>query len=229
MFSLLGVVSVGAITALEENSTEYLEATGDDIGEARPTALQFAASVTEEDPSGSTSTTSTTAPASSSTTAPSGPPPSPADDTKTAADATNLTGAFAGGTITSADGTGNSFAGPGTSLGSAAFSFVITEPGFYSLTGSVWATNGNDNSFWVTVDGSGSNSGYSNENYAWGFPASAGFQSDVVNGTNDEAGTGTGDVLFFFEPGVIDVTISVREDGASLDSLSMVYAGPPVN
>ena len=52
IMSSMVVGSLVAIEGLEEGSTEVLEATGDTVGEARPTRAELAESITEEDPDG---------------------------------------------------------------------------------------------------------------------------------------------------------------------------------
>lgn len=128
-----------------------------------------------------------------------------------------LTGAFVldgNGLITAPNGSGNSYNSPGTSIATATFTFTVEDAGDYRISGSTIAPNGADDSFWVTTSLDGNATGY-----MWGVDRSSSPQADFVNTNN---GGGPDAVLTIPAGTTFTITVSVREDGTSLESLTLV-------
>ena len=92
----------------------------------------------------------------------------------------------------------------------AEFQFNITVPGTYAIVGGIYAPNGSDNSFRVTVDGVPS------DGYLWDTIQSTTYADDYVNDRNV-----TDQVLVTLDAGPHTVTIHRREDGTRLDDLRL--------
>lgn len=139
-------------------------------------------------------------------------PPAPAILAVTMADARDITGNFFidNGALTTNNGIGRNLNAPENpnALGTATFDFNITEAGNYKIRGSVRAPNGSDDSFWITLNG---------VDYKWGLSGGTNFHDDFVNDNN-----GGSDIIVYLEPGAYPLTVSVREDGASIASLEFI-------
>ena len=90
------------------------------------------------------------------------------------------------------------------------FDFVVAESGTYRIVGSVRAPNGNDDSFWVTVDGAPGGG------YLW----DTGRRSSYGSATVNDRGNGTVEVVL--DPGPHTVTLWRREDGTFVSGLELV-------
>lgn len=93
----------------------------------------------------------------------------------------------------------------------ATFCFTVTTPGTYWIKGWVYARNGNDDSFWVKVDGSPA------DGYLWDVLRNTSYLSDYVNDRD-----GDDPVEVFLTAGTHTVVIYLREDGTRLDKLELV-------
>ena len=114
------------------------------------------------------------------------------------------------------NGTGNQFGG--LSGHTSEYCFTVTQAGTYRLNTIVKATGSNNNSFFVTVDGSPSSG------YLWDARVSSGFTNDYVNQRN-----GADPVEFVLAPGEHTVLVYLREDGTQLDQLTLELQGAPAN
>ncbi|GAB4525995.1 MAG: hypothetical protein OHK0046_42360 [Anaerolineae bacterium] len=110
------------------------------------------------------------------------------------------------------DGAGNSFLAPGSST--ATFCFTVNESGQYKLQGRVFPLNSGGDSFWVTANG---------QNIVWSFGATGAYGQYRVVDVNVVGSAAP--ILFDWQPGEYTVVISVREDGARLDALSLIRVG----
>ncbi len=114
--------------------------------------------------------------------------------------------------IYTANGTGfNNFG----SSNRAEFVFNISQAGAYAIEGDVYAPDGNDDSFWVAVDGSPSSG------YLWDTANNTNYNSDFVNNRNV-----TDQVIVNLTAGQHVITIYQREDGTRLDALRLKSVGP---
>ncbi|MEL6820790.1 MAG: NPCBM/NEW2 domain-containing protein, partial [Calditrichota bacterium] len=93
----------------------------------------------------------------------------------------------------------------------AEFCFSVPTAGSYRLRGTVYAGDGQSNSFFVTVDGNPS------KGYLWDFDANSSYEEDLVSDRN-----GADPVEWVLSAGDHFVNVYVREDGARLDKLELV-------
>ena len=114
------------------------------------------------------------------------------------------------------NGTGNQFGG--LSGHTSEYCFTVTQAGTYRLNTIVKATGSNNNSFFVTVDGS------PGSGYLWDARTSSGFTNDYVNQRN-----GADPVEFVLAPGEHTILVYLREDGTQLDQLTLELQGAPAN
>ncbi|MEM9464275.1 MAG: prepilin-type N-terminal cleavage/methylation domain-containing protein [Actinomycetota bacterium] len=108
------------------------------------------------------------------------------------------------------NGAGFNGGGAGSTSDFVQFDFVVAEAGTYRIVGSVRSPNGNDDSFWVTVDGQPSGG------YLWDTGRSSTYSSSTVR----DRGSGT--VEIHLEPGAHQVTLWRREDGTYVSGLELV-------
>ncbi len=129
-----------------------------------------------------------------------------------------LTGNFqldGAGFISAPEGTGSNTSTAGT-LGTATFTFTVPAAGDYKISGSVFRGpgNGTDDSFWVStsLDGHATPA-------AWGVSSGSSPHDDFVNIDNG----GVDRVITVPAGGeTFSIIVSVREDGTSLGSLTLV-------
>lgn len=87
--------------------------------------------------------------------------------------------------------------------------------GTYRIIGRVIAPTGNDDSFWVRLQGATTNTtNHASGWIRWGLEDGADWHEVPVTSMDDEDAT----VLFTVEPGVYNLQIAFREDGALLDN-----------
>ena len=108
------------------------------------------------------------------------------------------------------NGAGFNGGGAGVTSDFVRFDFVVAETATYRIVGTVRSPNGNDDSFWVTVDG----------NPAGGYLWDTGRRSDYGPATVRDRGTGTVEVTL--DPGPHTVTLWRREDGTYVSGLELV-------
>lgn len=99
----------------------------------------------------------------------------------------------------------------GLSTHRAEFTFEVTQPGMYEIEGEVQATNGNNNSFWVQVDGAPSSG------YLWDTGVREHFSWARVRDRSAHQ-----NVALDLAPGPHTVTIFMREDDTRLRRLRLV-------
>ena len=127
----------------------------------------------------------------------------------------NSSSASSGQYIHVPNGAGNQWNGPGPDR--ADFCFNVTTPGFYRLLGTVLATNGGSNSFYVTINGSPT------DGYIWDTTIdSVNYVDDYVNQRG-----GADPVEFNLTAGEHVVTVYAREDGTVLDKLALELISEP--
>lgn len=106
--------------------------------------------------------------------------------------------------------------------GAAIFTFTVPEPGRYVVWGRVHARAGNDNSFYVSMDGG--------EELAWHTPAPGattdGWQWDPISNGVDDAFTDP--VVFSLDAGRHQLRIRNREDGTRLRELRVTNKPFPI-
>ncbi len=86
--------------------------------------------------------------------------------------------------------------------------------GTYRIIGRTLAATGNDDSFWVRLDGATTNTANHVSDWVrWGLEIGDDWQEVPVRSMDDEDAT----VLFTVEPGIYNLEIAFREDGALLD------------
>ncbi|MGH1366963.1 MAG: hypothetical protein ACRBF0_25625, partial [Calditrichia bacterium] len=95
----------------------------------------------------------------------------------------------------------------------AEFCFSVPTTGTYRLKGTVYAGDGQSNSFFVTVDGNPS------KGFLWDFNDSGLYEESLVNDRN-----GADPVEVVLSAGDHFVNVYLREDGARLDKLELVNA-----
>ena len=98
----------------------------------------------------------------------------------------------------------------------AEYCFTVPVDGVYQLKGRVLATNGSDNSFWVTVDGQPTTG------YLWDTSVNASYVEDYVNDRN-----GADPVLLNLTAGEHTVSVYWREDATRLDTLELELKPTP--
>ncbi len=101
------------------------------------------------------------------------------------------------------------------SLNQAKFVFYVNQAGKYAIEGDIYAPNGDDDSFWVAVDGMPSGG------YLWDTAINTNYNSDFVNNRNV-----TDQVIVNLTAGQHVVTIYQREDGTRLDTLRLKNINP---
>jgi hypothetical protein len=97
---------------------------------------------------------------------------------------------------------------PGDS--SVSFCFDVEDAGTYSIRAAVHADGGDDNSFFVRVDGA------PGDGYLWDIPYGSGWSYDYVNDRG-----GDDPVAVDLSAGQHVVTVYLREDGARLDTIEL--------
>ncbi|MEJ2750485.1 MAG: S8 family serine peptidase, partial [Anaerolineae bacterium] len=122
------------------------------------------------------------------------------------------TNASGGRYISTANGTGFYNFG---SLNQAKFVFYVNQAGKYAIEGDVYAPNGGDDSFWVTVDG------MTSSGYLWDTWNNTSYASDFVNNRDV-----TDQVVVNLTAGQHVVTVYQREDGTRLDALRLKNIDP---
>ncbi|MGB0386541.1 MAG: lamin tail domain-containing protein [Ardenticatenaceae bacterium] len=146
------------------------------------------------------------------------PPPTCSSQLLAEAETGSLTGDFVIGSDQAAsggqyihvpEGAGNSFNSPNPSH-QAQYCFTVATAGTYRLRGWAYADTGQDNSFFVQVDGIPANG------YQWSFPRNSSYQPDYVS---DQGGADPVEVSL--TAGDHIVTLFLREDGARLDKLEL--------
>ena len=90
--------------------------------------------------------------------------------------------------------------------GYAQYKFSISEPGEYLIWGRVLAANGEDNSFFVSIDGG--------ESSLWDTQISSNWIWDQVSDRN-----GADPVVYFLDKGEHTLLIEQREDGTKIDKI----------
>ena len=96
----------------------------------------------------------------------------------------------------------------------ASFQFDVTEAGNYAIEGGVWANSGNNDSFFVQVDGQPS------DGYLWDTAQNTAYNDDFVNDRG-----GPSQVQETLSAGLHTVNVFLREDGTRLDDLRLVNLG----
>ena len=94
------------------------------------------------------------------------------------------------------------------------YSFTVGQAGLYRIKGRVYAPNGDDDSFWVRVNGAPAGG------YLWDVALNTSYQTDYVNDRN-----GADPVEVLLPAGVATVTVYLREDGARLDTIELEAVG----
>jgi hypothetical protein len=107
------------------------------------------------------------------------------------------------------NGSGNRYGGPDEAH-KVEYSFDVPTAGWYRIKGWVYGSNDWDDSFWVTVNGSPSGG------YLWDTLQNTSYQSDYVNDRG-----GDDPVEVWLEAGTNTVTIYLRENGTSLDTIEL--------
>jgi len=95
------------------------------------------------------------------------------------------------------------------------FTFNLAQSGTYRIKGTVYAANGNDDSFWVMVNGSPAGG------YLWDVLQNTSYQQDYVNDRN-----GADPVEVSLNSGVNTVAVYLREDGTRLERLELEPVAP---
>lgn len=105
------------------------------------------------------------------------------------------------------NGNGDNFAGANSN--SVTFNVTISNAGDYTIAGNVYATNGSDDSFWVTID---------NVQALWDMGQNSSYLEDYVSNRN-----GDDPMIYSLSPGTYPLTFSLREDGARLDKVAVCF------
>ena len=104
----------------------------------------------------------------------------------------------------------------------ADFIFNITQAGAYQIDANVYAAGGNDDSFFLTLDGAPANG------YRWHPPHNTSYQLDTVHNEDNSAAP----VILNLSTGLHTLSFYVREDGTRLDRIELVGIdanSPPSN
>ncbi len=110
---------------------------------------------------------------------------------------------------------GDSSSGDPPDNGGVAHYTVRLAGGTYRIIGRVIAPTGNDDSFWVRFQGATTNTlNHESGWICWGLETGADWHEVPVQSMDDENAT----VLFTVEPGLYNLEIAYREDGALLDA-----------
>lgn len=206
--ALFAVPSIAVIENIENESSEFIETSGDQIGDAGETREErldrIGAGELDDDDTGDSSATEDTESDTGT------PAPDPVL-TLTAADATfGGEFQFEDGVLFTENGI-KSGTGYDPSLGIATFTFTVTTAGYYHANGIVGGDNGSDNSFFIIHDG---------DREIWGFDGNGSMTDTKVN-TRFQSGGSPRE--FFFEEGEVQLLVAIREDGARLESLEIEY------
>ena len=128
---------------------------------------------------------------------------------------TNSSGTASNGSyVTIQPGNNSTASAPSSSTGHVSFPFSVSESGNYRVWGRVITPNGNDDSFWVRMDGGS----WTNWN---SIPATSSWQWDDVHDSNN----GGSVVNYNLSPGNHTLTVAYREDGAQLDKIYVTNSG----
>ena len=102
--------------------------------------------------------------------------------------------------------------GPGGTANSITFTFMVTQPGDYRMNGSVRSPSGNDDSFWVTANGTQTNA------WMWWPAVTTTYAPSFVTA----GGNVREEVIITLAPGTHEVTVYEREDGTYIESMELV-------
>ena len=121
----------------------------------------------------------------------------------------NAAAASGGSYVWVPNGTGNRNNGPDATQ-RVDYSFTVGQAGLYRIKGRVYAPSGDDDSFWVRVNGAPAGG------YLWDVLQNTSYQTDYVNDRN-----GADPVEVYLQKGVATVTVYLREDGTRLDTIEL--------
>ena len=206
--ALFAVPSIAVIENIETESADFIQTSGDQIGEAGETREERLDRIGagEQDDDGTSDGSET-----EDTTGDTGTPAPDPILTLTAADATfGGEFKFEDGVLFTENGI-KSGTGYEPSLGIATFTFTVTTAGYYHANGIVGGDNSSDNSFFIIHNG---------VREIWGFQGNGSMNDEKVNTQYQEGGTPR---EFFFEEGEVQLLVAIREDGSRLESLEIEY------
>jgi phosphate-selective porin len=223
VISLVLTGSTMSFEMMDERIEEHYQETAEDIGESdleqfSPSTTAGPSTTTTAAPSTTTTaapaTTTTAAPATTTTAAPATTTTAAPQVLQQSASSATTSGSFSsdgnGGYGVSNSG-GNNWDGPDDTSSKITFTFTVAVEGTYKIKGSVKAPNGNDDSFWVQVDGGPS------DGFLWDVRNGSSYRDDyVAHRYGDDPVTVT------LGPGEHTVTLSLRESGTYVQSLELV-------
>lgn len=225
--SLVLVGSTASFELMDQKVEDHYEETAADVGQvdldafnvtttgvptttAAPTSSTSSTTTSSTSSTTSTSTTTTAAAAPTSTTA-----GAPESLSMSSGDAdTNGDFASDGTGYGAANGEGSNWGGADDTSSWIEFTFNVTSAGYYKIEGTTKAPNGNDDSFYVLVDGEPDPNGY-----LWDVDRSSSYGDGYVSDRN-----GADPVEVWLDAGEHTVTVYKREDGTYISGLALVPA-----
>jgi hypothetical protein len=225
--SLVLVGSTASFELMDEKIEDHYEETASDVGQVDlnefdvattgvPTTASSSSSSTAAPTSTAAAPTSSTAAPTSSTTAATYPTTPPTASLSMSAGDANTNGDFAesGGGYGAANGEGSNWNGADDTNDWIEFTFTVSSAGYYKIQGTVMAPNGNDDSFYVLVDGEPDPNGY-----LWDVERHTSYGTDYIGDRN-----GDDPVEVWLDAGEHTVTLYKREDGTYVSGLELVPA-----